>query len=191
MLLFTLTSVTDSNDLPDTDSLLHRVAMGDRDALGVLYQQTHTAIYAYALSILKNDQDAQDVLHDSFLAIVKGAVNYQGRGKARAWMHTIAHNLCIQKLRDRKKTDIPPLEDWIMLPDRRKETTTEDRIVLEACMERLSDDERCIVVLHAVSGLKHHEIAKLLGMPLSTVLSKYRRSLSKLRQMLEKGENTI
>ena len=63
--------------------------------------------------------------------------------------------------------------------------TTEDQTVLEAALNTLTVEERQVVLLHAVSGLKHREIAKLLEMPLPTVLSKYRRSLSKLKKKLE------
>lgn len=63
--------------------------------------------------------------------------------------------------------------------------TPEDRAVLEAALNILSDQERQIVVLHAAAGLKHREIAKLLELPLPTVLSKYRRALSKLKTKLE------
>lgn len=56
--------------------------------------------------------------------------------------------------------------------------------MLTQCMDRLSDQERHIVVLHAVGGLKHREIAAMLELPLPTVLSKYARALKKLRQHL-------
>ena len=52
-------------------------------------------------------------------------------------------------------------------------------------MKVLGDQERQILILHAVTGLKHREIAEMLGMPLATVLSKYARSLKKLKKALE------
>ena len=61
----------------------------------------------------------------------------------------------------------------------------EDRSVLLACMEALSDEERQIVTLHAVSGFKHREIAELMELPLPTVLSKYSRALKRLKQRLQ------
>ena len=61
----------------------------------------------------------------------------------------------------------------------------EDRIVLETAMSALTEQERQIVMLHALSGLKHREIGQLLGLPVSTVLSKYSRSMAKLRRQLE------
>ena len=63
----------------------------------------------------------------------------------------------------------------------------EDRMMLAALLRLLTEEERQIVVLHAVSGMKHREIAALLKMNLSTVLSKYNRALKKLREAA-KGE---
>ena len=60
----------------------------------------------------------------------------------------------------------------------------ENRIVTQALLAQLAQDEREIVVLHVVTGLKHREIAELLEMPLPTVLSKYRRSLKKLERLV-------
>ena len=68
------------------------------------------------------------------------------------------------------------------------DVTTEDRTVLTAALSTLSDEERQIIMLHVTAGLKHREIAQLLELPLSTVLSKYRRALSKLKQKLEGGD---
>ena len=54
-------------------------------------------------------------------------------------------------------------------------------------LKLLSDEERQIITLHAVSGLKHRQIAELLDIPLSTVLSKYNRAIKKLRNKIEGG----
>ena len=60
--------------------------------------------------------------------------------------------------------------------------------MLEAALKALGDEERQVVLLHAVSGLKHREIAQDLGLPLSTVLSRYNRALKKLkRHLTEEG----
>ena len=62
---------------------------------------------------------------------------------------------------------------------------SQDKLILQSVLNHLSDDERQIVVLYAISGLKHREIATLLDIPLPTVLSKYRRALKKMRKMME------
>ena len=55
-------------------------------------------------------------------------------------------------------------------------------------MRVLGDEERQVVMLHAVAGLKHRETAALMGLPLSTVLSRYHRALGKLQKALMEGE---
>ena len=80
------------------------------------------------------------------------------------------------------------LEDWERLAAVNPMVTVEDRQVLDAALTALADDERQIVLLHAVTGWKHREIAGLLELPLSTVLSKYRRALLKLKTKLEGGD---
>ena len=74
------------------------------------------------------------------------------------------------------------------LPAPEAPVSPEDREVLQALLQRLEPQERQIVVLHAVAGLKHREVAQLLEMPLSTVLGKYSRSLKKLKKSLEGDE---
>ena len=61
----------------------------------------------------------------------------------------------------------------------------EDKVILKACMEQLSDEERQIITLHAVSGFRHREIAAITELPLSTVLSKYHRAVKRLRKQLQ------
>ena len=78
------------------------------------------------------------------------------------------------------------LEDWKDYLETNEELSTIDRIVLTECMSRLSDQERQIVVLHVVSGFKHREIASMLELNLSTVLSKYHRAIRKLKTFIEK-----
>ena len=101
---------------------------------------------------------------------------------------TIARNLSLMRLRSRDKVVDLPQEDWSLLAAEGPEVTAEDRQVLSAALFALTDQERRVVLLHAVSGMKHREIAQLLELPLATVLSKYRRALKKLRDLLEGDE---
>ena len=101
-----------------------------------------------------------------------------------AWLLTIVRNLCLQKLRERQRQSDLPQESWEPWLRDKEGMTAEDKAVLAECMARLTDEERHIVVLHAVGGLRHRETAVLLGLPLSTVLSKYARALKKLKEHL-------
>lgn len=126
-------------------------------------------------------------MHDLYLLVWSGAGTYRAAGKPMAWVLTITRNLCLQKLREyRKRSDIPQ-EDWETYIGGNSKMSPEDKLILSECLKHLSDEERQVVVLYAVSGFKHREIAKLLEMPLSTVLSKYNRAMKKLRKFMEEN----
>ena len=176
---------------PDADAALEdciaRIAGGDKDALADLYSRTRPAVYGFALSIVKNAHDAEDILHDACLQVWNAAGGYRRQGKPMAWIFTIVRNRCLQKLRERTRTADIPSEDWEPYLQSRESITPEDRLLIGICMERLNQQERQIVVLHAVSGFRHREIAQLLQLPLPTVLSKYHRALKKLKKYVTEG----
>ena len=168
------------------DDLLIRIAKGDKTALEGLYHETRAAIYGFALSLTKSPADAEDILQETYLKIWVNAERYKAKGTPMAWILMITKNLSLMKLRERKKYQDMEPEEWDMafhVPDGAGDV--EDRHLLEAALNILAEDERKIILLHSVSGLKHREIADLLDMGLSTVLSKYHRGLKKLRKYLE------
>ena len=174
-------------DQPLDEGLLPRVGQGDRAALEALYVQTEKAVYALALSLLRDPEDARDVTQEVYLKVRAAAHLYVPQGKPLAWLFTITRNLCRDLQRSRTQDGQAP-ED--LENDARFSYVSDptDRLVLEAALKALGDEERQVVLLHAVSGLKHREIAQDLGLPLSTVLSRYNRALKKLkRHLTEEG----
>lgn len=169
----------------DVDECLFAIAQGDDLALERLYVLTSSAIYSYALSVTKNTDDARDVLHDTYIKAYESAHNYISRGKPMAWLLTIAKNLCYSIFRKKSRfTDVPD-EDIEGRFASDNETSVEDKLMLEQMLSVLDESERQIVALHAVSGLKHREIASMLDMPLATVLSKYNRAIKKLQKIFK------
>ena len=170
------------------EPLMLRMQAGDQDALGELYHRVRTAVYGLALSYLKHSHDAEDVTQDTFVRVWENAHQYQPKGTPLAWILTVTRNLALMRLRERGKAGEMSEEDWAKLEADSPAVTAEDRHVLQAALAQLGDEERQVVTLHAVTGWKHKEIASLLELPLSTVLSKYRRALQKLKTILEGGE---
>lgn len=187
MLLFSLAATVPTPPVPDPDLLDHyltEIAAGNQEALADLYHQTRASVYSFSLSILKNAEDAEDVLHDCYVQIFLAADAYQSLGKPLAWILTIAKNLCRKKLREQKHSADLPEEEWMYSLPAPERLETEERLLLQNCLSRLSDEEQQIVILHAVSGFRHREIASFLSLPLSTVLSKYNRAIKKLQSYL-------
>lgn len=176
--------VNKKTDAKKLDLYIERIANYDKDALAGLYHMTSASVYSFALSLLKNIQDAEDVLHDTYLQVYKTAASYKSMNKPLAWILTIARNLGLMKLRNRKKIVDSKPQDWNSAFEAIPSVTAEDRLVLVSCMDKLTDEERQIIMLHTVSGYKHREVAGFLKIPLSTALSKYHRAIKKLRILL-------
>ncbi|MEG1459485.1 MAG: RNA polymerase sigma factor [Acetivibrio sp.] len=183
-LFFDLSVSAENNDKKIMDELILAIGRDEKPAFQKLYQLTDRAIYGYALSILKNVHDAEDIMQDTYIKIRETAHTYNACEKPMAWIITITRNLCLMKLRkNRFVTDeiSEQMENDIHLSYREN---PEDKIVLETAMKVLDDEERQIVMLHVVVGMKHKEIGEILQCPLGSVLSKYHRSLKKLREHL-------
>ena len=176
-----------SLDPEELEGLLAGLAAGNRDSLAALYHRTRAAVYGLALSYLKNGHDAEDVTQDTFVRAWDKADQYRPKGKPLGWLLAIARNLALMKLRDRGKSQDLPEDQWENLAIENPMVTLEDRQLLTAAMAVLTDQERQVVILHAVTGLRHKEIAALLEIPLATALSKYHRALKKLQSAM-KGE---
>lgn len=170
------------------EDMIARMGAGNAEAFRDFYRATSDAVFGFALSIVGNRMDAEDVMHDAFIRAYQGAAMYRPQGKPLAWLLTIVRNTSYNKLKARKTTvDIRDFEGTLDAPVAGDPL---DRIVLEKAMAILDDQERQVVVLHAVTGLKHREIAEILEMPQGTVLSKYHRALGKLKAEIE-GEEAL
>lgn len=164
-----------------------KIAQSNKSTLALLYEETKNGVYSFVLSYLKNPSDAEDILQETYIKIWFAAGTYQPKGNPMAWILTIAKNLSLMRLR-KKKTDINcSEEEWMNFYPDSSFASSDDKMILEAAFSCLSDEERNIITLHAVSGLKHREIADLLALPLSTVLSKYHRAKKKMRTIIREG----
>lgn len=193
MLLFTFVYEDNSgnnrnNKIEIDENLFKRLAKDDMTALDELYAITEKTMYAYTVSLTRDHDVALDLMQDTYVKILSAAHLYKPMGKPLAWMFTIAKNLHYTNTnREKRSISMEPEE---VADDKRFSyiTDMDDRIVLEGVLSLLSEEEREIVMLHAISGMKHKEIAEGLGLNLSTTLSKYHRALKKLREYLEGKE---
>lgn len=172
----------------ELDRLLIRVGQGDREAFARLYGLTRGAVYALALSLLHDVHEAQDTAQDVYVKVWESAPAYRSQGSPMAWLLAVARNLARSRLRQSGRQVGLDTEEWNAIPAAAPDVSPEDRQLLQEVLARLGAEERQIILLHAIAGLKHREIAQLLEQPLSTVLSKYHRGLKKLRAQM-KGES--
>lgn len=173
-------------DDPIDDNLLVRVGQDDIIAFEELYMKTERILYSYVLSLTKHHDDALDIMHDTYIKIRSAAHLYKPMGKPMAWIFTIAKNLVMthftkqSRNADMGETDMENTLEFSYVSD------PIDKLVLQSALKILAEDEAQIILLYAVNGLKHKEIAENLNMPQNTVISKYNRGLKKLRNFIEK-----
>ena len=177
--------------------LIRRMAGGDRDALAELYDRLSRPLYATARHILNDASEAQDVVHDVFLALWENAASFDsGRGAAFSWAVTLTRNRSIDRLRTRTNrarlldSSIPDdlgygSDSEVLGGDDRAELG-ERADVVRSAMGALPEEQRRALELAFFSGLTQKEIAEKLSEPIGTVKARIRRGLIKLRDSLAK-----
>lgn len=136
---------------------LKQIADKDSDAMIALYKVMYRPVCFFALSILKNSSNVEDIAQDTFLNIYRNAKQYQEKSSAKTWIFTIVKNLCMDVFRE------PPtlLEENISYVDGGDFTRLES---LEA-FQCLDTQEEQIMTLYAFGGMRISEIAALLEIP--------------------------
>ena len=160
---------------------------GGRRAFDYIYECTNRAVYFAALYTVRDKGYAEDVMQETFVRAHLAAGSYSSQGKPTAWLLRITRNLALMRLREGGKSVTMSPEDWMEEFADRPDFTAEDAMTLTQLMDALSDEEREIVTLHALTGFKHREIAAMLDLALPTVLSKYHRAIKKLKSILQGG----
>ena len=162
--------------------LLPRIASGDEEAFEQLYNLTYRPVFSFLLSLTMNQDDAKDLLQETYLRVY-GCAHMYREGNPMSWIMKISKNLFLMDRRKRKpqpvfggksENHVPVSLDCI--------EDVETRILLEQLFVKLTPEEREIVVMHITCGFRHREIAQILDKPLGTVLAKYNRAMKKLKK---------
>ena len=165
----------------ELENWIAQTGRGDTEAFGALYEHCSRAVYAYALSILKLPDAADDVSQDAFLKIWRAAPAYSPRGRPMAWMMRIVRNLCIDELR-RRPAVIPDGAAARATAVSDGEAVVQREYIRTLLETALTAEERDIVRLRVYGGLTHAEIAETLGISAPIVRWKYTYALKKLRK---------
>jgi RNA polymerase sigma-70 factor (ECF subfamily) len=177
-----------------------RYREGDVRAFEVIVTRHRKPIYNFILRFVRDAAQAEDVMQETFLRLIKGADNYEKQAKFTTWMYTIARNLCVDasrrgKHRKAASLDAPIGEDegstlMDMVSDGAvgadgKAIQRELAIRMKQAIEALPEEQREIFLLREVSDLQFNEIAQVVGVSENTVKSRMRYALEKLREALE------
>jgi RNA polymerase sigma-70 factor (ECF subfamily) len=174
--------------------LLRDVARGDRDAFARFYDLHAALVHTFALRILRERGEAEEVVQDVFLQVWRQAESYStDRGTPEAWLITMTRSRGIDKLRSRRRRDemVRPADNPDRLPEpavpESAAGSAEARATLGGALADLPAAQRSVLELAYFDGLTQSEIAARLGEPLGTVKTRMRSGLERLRGALAAG----
>ncbi len=179
------------------EELVARSMSGDAESFNQLVLRWERPIYALAYRVIGRDEDARDVVQETFLRAFRALPGFKGQAKFSSWLYRIALNLCRDWIRRRRRTPVVEAPEGVDIIELAAEQgpveSIEDlvarremsRVVAEG-MQRLPEEQRTAIVLKEYHGLTFQEIAELQGCPLSTVKTRLYQGLSVLRRHLER-----
>jgi RNA polymerase sigma-70 factor, ECF subfamily len=169
------------------ETLLARVAEADATAFEALYARYSRPAYSVALGMLRDAVRAQEVTQDVFLAIWRGAREFDpARGSARTWILSVAHHKSVDAVRRSRRSPTVPLSDTITgdVDVIEEAQARVDAGHVRRALEALSVEQRAALVLAYYGGYTQQEIAQRLGVPLGTIKTRMRDGLLRLRTVL-------
>lgn len=181
--------LTDGEEL----SLIGRVAAGDIESFKTLYGAYQRRLFAYALKMLDDPGDAEELCNDVLLEVWRQARQFGGRSKLSTWVFGIAHHKALNALRKSARGADLTLDDAARTPDagpgpEAEAERRDTREMLGAALSKLSREHREVVELTFYHGFSYEEIAQIVNCPAGTVKTRMFHAKQKLREWL--GEAT-
>ena len=193
------------NETANTISI-ETLKAGDREAFARLVDETSGHIYRVALQILGDEQDAEDVLQETFIKAFRALPEFEGRSSLTTWLYRIAVNEALMLVRKRKsqgpvnaaqtvsvdesdpfdpeaESEGMEIVDWCCLPEGEL-LSSETRRFLDQAIQKLPENLRVVFVMRDLEGLSIQETSEALGLSENNVKTRLLRARLRLRQEL-------
>ena len=181
--------------------LLARVRAGDEKATAALVRKYGGRMLAVARRFLRGEEDSADAVQDAFLAAFRSLENFEGNSTLGTWLHRIVVNSCLMKLRAQSRSRAVPIDDLLPTFDETghhtrqvrpweeqalsRLTRQEMRVHVRACIDRLPEPYRVVLLLRDIEELDTDQTAQRLGITSGAVKTRLHRARQALRTLLE------
>ena len=185
----------------DEATLLAWMQAGDEGAFEACVRAYSGQLLAVARRILGHEEDARDAVQDAFLSAFKGIGRFEGLSRIGTWLHRIVVNVCLMRLRARSRSREVRIDDLLPTFDETghhthpvrpweddalaRLTRAETRAHVRACIDRLPDPYREVLVLRDIEELDTEQTAQQLGINPGAVKTRLHRARQALRTLLE------
>ena len=182
-----------ANTRVEVDAIIERALDGDQSGYAELYDRFAASLYRLCYSLLMNEQDAEDILQESFLYAFKNLHRYDSKkASLKTWLWTIAVSRCRNTYR-RKRFQTVDITQWLGLELRAPSSEAPEAAVIRrdasesisTALLDLSPRLREAIVLRYGQGMTYREISEVMGCPQKTAESRVRLGHQRLRQSLQ------
>ncbi|MEM9192372.1 MAG: sigma-70 family RNA polymerase sigma factor [Myxococcota bacterium] len=181
--------------------LVERVQAGDSAAFRELFEKYHRRAYAVAFGVVKNKQDALDIVQDGFIKVHRHIGKFQGSSSFYTWLYRIIMNLSIDHVRRRKGKDldyddrvgrdsVDVAGDGTLLPTildanpRKTVLRKELSEAIQKALDELPEYHRAVIMLREVEGMSYEDMSKILKVPKGTIMSRLFHARRKMQSTL-------
>ena len=172
---------------PADETLIARIAQGDRLAMQVLFARHHVRVYRFVLRLLRDEMAAQDVIGDVFLDVWRQASRFEGRSAVSTWLMAIARFKALSLMRKRREDGLDDeTAESIEDPSDDPELSAAKRDKgdkLRQCLAALSPEHREIIDLVYYHEKSVEEVAQIVGIPENTVKTRMFYARKKLGEL--------
>lgn len=177
----------------DADSVLHRVARGDADAVNECIDRFGGLVWSLARKLCPDRGEAEDIVQEIFISVWKSADRFDASmGSEATFIATIARRRLIDRARKKQRTlgagtldESFAVADPASRPASNPGASPDEAAAAERALRELSEDQQRVLRMSIMHGLSHEQIAKAIDMPLGTVKTHIRRGLIRVRKVLE------
>jgi len=172
----------------DDNQLAAEAAGGSESCFELIVRRHTNAVWRLARSVLHDDFAAEEAVQDTFLKAHRGLSGFRAEASLRTWLLSICHRVCIDRLRQ-PRAKVVPLDRARGLGATGGEP--ELRMILEAALRRLPEEERQAFVLVGVLAYSREEAAQVVGVPASTMRSRAARARSHMAEALSEHRASL
>jgi RNA polymerase sigma-70 factor, ECF subfamily len=194
-------TVSQSKQTTPEGDLLTRLRTGDGAAFETMVREFGPRMLAVIRRFLPQDADSHDALQDAFISAFKAIGKFQGDSSLGTWLHRIAVNSALMKLRSQKRRNEKPIEDFLpkFVNDGHRENAlaawavTHDNVAVDnetrelvlKSIDKLPESYRAILLLRDIEERSTEETAQLLDLSVNNVKTRLHRARQALREILD------
>jgi RNA polymerase sigma-70 factor (ECF subfamily) len=198
----------------DDKELVQHAKSGDQEAFRLLFERHHRRVYAVALGVVRNQEDALDVVQDGFIKAHRYLAKFEGNSSFYTWLYRIVMNLAIDHLRKHKRAKHVDFNDALSHIEG-EDTLGEDSLMpsilgqnpgkslvrkeirenISRALDLLSENHRAVLVMRELEGMSYEEMAEAMSCSKGTIMSRLfhaRKNIQKhLNAMMDGSEDQV